>query len=62
MENALETSKYDRSEITFHAYACKEGTEVMRVLPKVEMHQVNRERNSMAHLLAQLARSLHTAV
>jgi hypothetical protein len=40
----------------------KEGKEVMRVLQKVEMHQVNREQNSMAHLLAQLARTVHTAV
>jgi hypothetical protein len=59
--NALKTSEYDRSEITVHAYACQ-GKEVMRVRQKVEMHQVNRERNSMAHLLAQLGRTVHTTV
>ena len=57
--NALKTSEYDRSEITVHAYACQ-GKEVMRVRQKVEMHQVNRERNSMVHLLAQLGRTVHT--
>jgi hypothetical protein len=40
----------------------KEGKKVMRVRQKVEMHQVNRKRNSMAHLLARLARTVHTAV
>ena len=58
--HVFNTSKEDRSEITFHV---KEGKDLMQLMQEVEIVQVNRERNSAAHLLAQLARrNMHSAV
>ena len=60
MVHAFNSSKEDRSEFAFHV---KEGKDLMQLLQEVEIVQVNRERNSAAHLLAQLARrNLHSAV
>jgi len=58
--HAFNSSKEDRSEFAFHV---KEGKDLMQLLQEVEIVQVNRERNSAAHLLAQLARrNVHSAV
>jgi ribonuclease HI len=58
--HALKTSKEDKSELAFHI---REGKELMQIMQEVEIVQVKCERNSAAHLLAQLARrNTHSAV
>ena len=58
--HAFNSSKEDRSECAFHV---KEGKDLMQLLQEVEIVQVNRERNSAAYFLAQLARrNMHSTV
>ena len=57
---AFKSTMEDRSEIAFQI---REGKELVHLLQEVQFVQVNRERNSAAHVLAQLARrNVHSAV